>query len=84
MLLLSDGKVLINGGFRGQSDNALNSTEIFDPITKLWTLGNNMNQSRSSHSASLLPDGNFLIEGGDLHFDAHTRTSEIYNVSSGT
>jgi hypothetical protein len=56
--LLPNGKVLITGGEDG-SGNTLNTAEIFDPVTKTFTLttdaslgGNNMNVARKLHTAT--------------------------------
>lgn len=48
--LLPDGKVLIVGGF--DSNTAINqNTEIFDPISKTFTVGPQMLEPRKNHPA---------------------------------
>ena len=69
--LLVNGKIIIVGG--GGTDRVLNTTEFFDPELKRWlvdgSLGswyfaNNLHQSRTNHTATLLPDGKILVTGG--------------------
>ena len=68
--LLPDGTVLVAGG-GGFSQN---TSEIYDPQTKLWTDASNMNHTRSGHTATLLPNGTVLVAGGN-----DQNTSEIYD-----
>ena len=51
--LLTNGKVLIAGGWNGST--VLASTEIFDPATGLFSTTGSMNQVRQVHTATLLP-----------------------------
>jgi hypothetical protein len=67
--LLEDGRVLVSGGYTG----ALLAfpDEVYDPVTGAFTpiSGYENNQGRSSflenHTATLLPNGNVLLTGGD-------------------
>jgi len=60
--ILPDGKVLIAGGY---SDQYLNSAEIFDPTTGLFTLVSSpMSAPRFLHSATNLSSGKILLAGG--------------------
>ena len=66
--LLRDGRVLITGG---QTEApapvwppALDSTEVFDPVTETFTDGPVMRTKRMDHTATLLEDGRVLIAGG--------------------
>jgi WD40 repeat protein len=87
--LLLSGKVLIAGGVTtslvitpnsvyGQQ-TVLASAEIYDPSTGMFTATGSMPTARTSHSATLLPDGRVLIAGGSGDLSA-----EIYDPSSGT
>jgi hypothetical protein len=62
--LLSDGRVLISGGFTiggATTDRA----EVFFEITELFVeLAPRMGQSRASHTATRLNDGRVLVTGG--------------------
>jgi hypothetical protein len=77
--LLSNGKVLIAGGFNGS--NALSSAEIYDPATGLFTLTGNMTTARYSHTATLLPNGKVLIAGG--YRLTYLKTAEVYDPATG-
>ena len=68
---LNDGRVIIVGG--GGDDGVLKGIEIFDPtqsrwlvddVKGLWRSGTELNQSRTSHTATLLSDGRVLVVGG--------------------
>ena len=83
---LLNGKVLvIGGGVGNQHLIGLNSTELYDPLTGVWTTTGSMKYPRMLHTASLLPDGNVLVVGGT---DNETNrniynSSELYNSSTG-
>ena len=78
--LLSNGKVLIAGGFVGE-ENSLASAEIFDPKTNGFSQAENMRVERSSHTATLLPNGKILVAGG---FNGnYLDSAEIYDPTTG-
>jgi len=83
--LLSDGRVLIAGGFRqeGLYEIAIASAEIYDPVTNIFTPLGDMNEARSGHTATLLPDGQVLIVGG-WSVDSRTSTAELFDPQTGT
>ena len=68
LTLLPDGRVLATGGddfFEGEAAEAhRGTTEIFDPETGEWTKGPDLQELRSNHTATLLPDGRVLLTGG--------------------
>ena len=80
--LLNNGTVLVAGG-EGPEDEYLNSTELFEPTTESWTMGNNMHERRAHHTASVLTGGEVLIVGGYYHYEKPVRTAEIYDSSTG-
>lgn len=59
---LTDGRVLIVGGWTGQGASA--SAEVYDPATGQWTVVGEMIDGRESLMAVPLPDGRVLIAGG--------------------
>lgn len=76
-VLLSDGKVLVNGG-ADKRDSLYASAEIYDPNTAQFTSISNMNYPRFKHigTSILLQDNNVLIGGG-------SDKAEIYNFKTG-
>ena len=82
--LLSNGKVLIDGGEGGSSPSA----EIYDPATATFTqTGGTTYYSPylSSGSASLLPDGKVLLTlYSHRDDDDPTNMAELYDPSTGT
>ena len=59
-----DGRVLVVGGTTLES-GFLATNEIFDPVTKNWSLESSvMNENRSGHTANLLGNGQVLVAGG--------------------
>jgi hypothetical protein len=64
---LSDGKVLIVGGWSSQKGATVASTDLFDPLTETFTPIAPLPISRHEHTATLLPDGTVLVVGG-LHY----------------
>jgi hypothetical protein len=76
--LLPDGRVLIAGGNAGivnQADAPSTATaELYDSVTGTFTLTGRMSGPRSSHTATLLNNGEVLISGGGA-----TATAELYD-----
>lgn len=85
-VLLADGTVLVAGG-TGEGVNILDSAEIYDPQTGLFSPTGNMRLSRTVHGASLLPNGMVLITGGNRSVDVFepepASTAEIYDPETG-
>ena len=61
--LLTSGKVLIVGG--DDDSGYLNSVELYDPETKLFTSTGSLDEARYNHTATLLTSGKVLIVGGE-------------------
>lgn len=67
--VLQDGRILVTGGETINNGIViLNSCEIFNPITRNWTIVEPMRYSRTGHSATLLNNGKVLIIGVDKKF----------------
>lgn len=76
--LLPNGKVLVVGG---ESDVAAPAyTEIFDPVTGLWTLGGEF-PFLFAHTATLLPNGKVLVAGGINVYPVDA--AELYDPATG-
>jgi N-acetylneuraminic acid mutarotase len=81
--LLPNGKVLVAGGWKGGGDSGyLASAELYDPATGAWHNTGMMVAPRSSHTATLLPNGKVLVAGGG-YYSGGTGTlpvlAELYN-----
>ena len=77
---LLDGRVLVTGG-RDGGDQALASTELFDPKTGRWQAGPALGERRVDHTATLLLDGRVLIAGGFDRLDVRERSLATVEIS---
>ena len=79
--LLPDGRVLVTGD-RGEDLSAvgleerLRSAELYDPASGTWS-GTASMLAKGGHTATLLPDGKVLVEGGT------DGSAELYDPGSG-
>ena len=78
----ANGKVLVVGG-AGLTGDPLTSAELYDPVSGIWTLTGSLSDARNDHTATLLPNGNVLVAGGDGGF-AGFASAELYDPASGT
>jgi hypothetical protein len=63
--VLSNGKVLVAGGFSDYTDSAvIANANIYDPATGTFTATGSMNTARTGQTMTLLNDGRVLITGG--------------------
>lgn len=85
--LLTNGKVLVVGGNSGSfNSNTLDSAELYDPVNGTWSVTGSLKQSRSYHTATLLPNGLVLVAGGEVVSGQSfvlTRTAELYDPGAG-
>jgi N-acetylneuraminic acid mutarotase len=96
--LLPDGRVLVAGGHNVDEpdvlvvgalvDQALDSVEIFDPVSETWQSVSSLNASRYGHTATRLKDGRVLVTGGrrpdvGLATFASTAHAEVFNPATG-
>lgn len=77
---LPDGKVLIAGG--GDSENSLNTAELFDPATGRFQAIQPMTSPRAGHEAVLLKNGQVLITGGIDGSSRPGATAELYDPAT--
>ena len=63
--LLPDGRVLAAGGeTAGNFVSAIGSAELYDPASRSWSVTGSLINVRAYHTATLLPDGDVLVAGG--------------------
>jgi N-acetylneuraminic acid mutarotase len=78
--LLLDGSVLIAGGLAGCDGvivcHAVASTEVYDIASGTWRQSADLGYARAGHTATLLPDGTVLIEGGEQPVNATASSYE--------
>jgi WD40 repeat protein len=83
---LPNGKVLVSGG-RGAGYLILNTAELYDPGSGVWTPTGEMKSARFVNTATLfpLPNGQVLISGGTANSSANPvlNTAELYNPTAG-
>ena len=87
--LLPSGLVLVVGGevASATSLETINTAELYDPDAGNWKSTGNLIAQRSSHTATLLPNGKVLVAGGwgggSGALDA-LDSAELYDPSTGT
>jgi WD40 repeat protein len=82
--LLTNGKVLIAGGYWGIPFYVYNEAEIYDPTTGVFAKTGSMGSVRWSHAATLLPTGKVLVAGGFGYDEADDfNSAELYDPSTG-
>jgi hypothetical protein len=75
--LLSNGKVLVAGGF-----GPLANAKLYDPASGTWAVTRNLVNARFLHTATLLPNGKVLVTGG-LGTAGYLTRAELYDVGLG-
>ena len=80
--LLPNGKVLVAGGYNYAERQHLHlaSAELYDPATGAWTPTGSLATARIYHTATLLPNGQVLVAGGN----ATGSSAELYDPATGT
>jgi hypothetical protein len=81
--LLGDGRVLIAGGSPpGCPTQCLETAELYDPATGVFTATESMATRRRGHTATLLDDGRVLIAGGWAG-DVNVASTELFDPATG-
>jgi hypothetical protein len=80
--LLSDGSVLVVGGF-SQTD-VLASAEVYDPGTGAWSAVSSMNTARFLHTMTPLHGQGLLVAGGYDSTGVALSSAELFDPVSGT
>jgi hypothetical protein len=82
--LLPDGTVLISGGSDPNGHGpSLRTAEVYDPARGIWTATAEMTETRTGHTATLLPDGRVLVAGGH-NGGPFLDTAELYDPATRT
>lgn len=79
--VLADGKVAVTGGsaLDNSTTNVAYQMELFNPVTKTWTVGPSATRMRLYHSTSmLLPDATLFTGGGGAPGPQTNLNAEIY------
>jgi galactose oxidase-like protein len=89
MTLLQNGQVLLAGGDQdGTPATATSSAELYNPANGTWSATGSMTTARAGHTATLLPNGQVLVAGGEgtcVNFSCPVLASaELYNPATGT
>lgn len=83
--LLTNGKVLVAGGFDDTFAGTL-SADLYDPDAETWTSTGAMGVARIRFTATLLPNGKVLVAGGidpsDSTFTGFA-SAELYDPTTG-
>jgi hypothetical protein len=76
--LLPSGQVLVAGGYN-DSTGALSSAELYDPTVTppTWTPTNPLNTARYDHTATMWPNGQVLVAGGQGN-TTYVASAELY------
>jgi N-acetylneuraminic acid mutarotase len=84
-VLLANGKVLVISGWSDVSSDMWlqRSTELYDPITRSWTLTGDLMIARAYPTATLLPNGKVLLVGGGDDYIGGLDTAELYDAATG-
>src|SRR5581483_9647717 len=82
--LLSNGKVLVAGGWMDSSGAPASNGFIYDQVADAWVATGSFVDARSGHTATLLSDGRVLICGGINQSNAIVASSALYDPSTNT
>lgn len=83
MTTLPDGRVLVAGGQLTTSGvTQIPTTQLYDPATNTWTQGGDMNVARDAHTATLLPNGQVLVTGGQGANSTSPASAELYDPAT--
>ncbi len=79
-VVLPDGRVLIVGGWEAYNSYEaalLNTAEVYDARSGVWSTLAPLNSGRASHTATLLPNGRVLVTGGETSRGTFLESAEV-------
>lgn len=82
--LLTDGRVLLTGGYLGEGEGPTHRAEVYDPRRNEFASVADLGVARADHTASLLPDGRVVIAGGFDESGAALASTEVFDPASHT
>lgn len=87
--VLANGNVLVSGGMGPNGTNVTPTNvypaEIYNPSTGTWNVTGSLQTGRSSHTATLLQNGQVLVAGGNVPSRfLVTGAAELYDPTAGT
>jgi hypothetical protein len=78
--VLPDGRVLVPGGGL-HNGSSIASAELYNPTTGVFIAAGSMNDARSCHTVTRLPNGKILVTGGyDGDSGSILATAELFSV----
>ncbi len=80
---LTDGTVLVAGGYDYSQGDIISTCEIYNPSSGTWAPGATLKTGRYLHTATLLNDGTVLVTGGTSDGTTGLTESEIYSPKNG-
>ena len=80
--VLKNGQVLVVGG--ASPEGYVNTAQLYDPSTGMFTPTGNMTTSRGYATATLLKNGMVLVTGGQADCCMSVNTAELYDPNTGT
>jgi N-acetylneuraminic acid mutarotase len=83
---LSDGRVLVAGGYTGRSRkrNYLASAVVYDPKSGRWSETQPMKDKRGGFAVARLPDGRVLVAGGVAEGGIELKAAELFDPRTET
>lgn len=84
--LLDNGNVLVVGGDTSLTNNGtgvIGTTELYSPLTGMWTAGASLVNPRYGHTATLLQNGKILVAGGASASSTRLSSAELFDPATG-
>ena len=81
--LLSNGNVLVTGGYLVNNFVGLANADLYDPSTNTWSSAGSMATGRYSQTATSLQNGQVLVVGGST-VGGQVSSAELYDPTTNT